>query len=106
MTPERGVFCYTKFMIVEWAVKKKLFRNENHAIWFLLSMWILVVSIAHFFYPAHHIVFLVPVLLHGIALIQAIHATATKHASVTLSKDCIWFNAIMILVYILIYFLV
>ena len=37
-------------MIFEWAVRKKLFRNINHAIWFLMSVWILILTIAYYFY--------------------------------------------------------
>lgn len=89
-------------MIFEWAVRKKLFRNINHAIWFLMSLWILILTTAYFFYPNYKIILLLPIAIHLVALIQAIvTVNIQKIPSETLSRDCIWFNAFMLSIYIL-----
>jgi hypothetical protein len=87
-------------MIFEWAVRKRLFRNINHAIWFLMSMWVLILTTAYYFYPGLKILILLPVAIHFVAFWQAVHIIYIKsQSSETLSKDCMWFNALMTIIY-------
>jgi len=91
---------------IEWAVRKKLFRNANHAIWFVMSLWLAILTIAYYFYPKLSFVILLPVAIHFTALVQAISATYIKKSnSETLSRDCVWFNLLMVVIYIIIFFL-
>jgi len=92
-------------MIFEWGVRKKLFRNINHAIWFLMSVWLLVLTAVYYFYPRHNIVILFPIAIHFVAFLQSIYVVyIKKEPSQTLSKDCIWFNPLMILIYAFLFF--
>jgi len=88
---------------LDWTVSKKFFRNANHALWFLMSFWILVLIILYYFYPDLPVI-IIPLAIHLVALIQSVLAIISKRPSETLSKDCIWFNTLMILVYSVIYF--
>jgi|SRR3989344_2194265 len=88
-------------MISEIAVNKKLFRNVNHAIWFFMSIWLLVITTAYYFYPSLYLIIFIPILVHLVALIEAIYTVNIKmEKSETLSKDCIWFNTLMVLIYL------
>ena len=89
--------------ILEWAVSKKLFRNVNHALWFLMSFWILVLIILYYFYPDLPVI-IIPLAIHLVALIQSVLAIISKRPSETLSKDCIWFNAVMVGLYLILFF--
>ncbi len=94
-------------MIFEWAVRKKLFRNLNHAIWFLMSAWLLLLTLAYYFYPGSLFIVLLPASIHLVAFFQAIYVVRIKkQASRTLSKDCIWFNLLMVLVYLCLFFVI
>ena len=92
-------------MISEIFVSRKVFRNVNHAIWFFMSMWLLALTIAYYFYPSLKLIILLPILVHGTALLEAIYTVYIKRKrSVTLSRDCIWFNTFMVLVHVSIFF--
>src|SRR3989344_7757158 len=94
-------------MISEIAVNKKLFRNVNHAIWFFMSIWLLLLTTAYYFYPNLKLVIFLPILVHGIALLEAIYTVQIKNEkSETLSKDCIWFNIFMLLIYLSFFFVI
>lgn len=87
--------------MIEWLVEKKLFRNENHAIWFLCSVGFLAVLVSSHFNPNFPGIFLiVPLIVHVPPLVTSTHKIYTKQKSNVYSKDCIWFNALMILVYL------
>jgi len=93
-------------MIFEWGVRKKFFRNINHAIWFLMSMWLLILTAAYYFYPGRDIIILFPLSIHFVAFLQSLYVVyVKKEKSETISKDCVWFNPLMILVYIILFFL-
>jgi 4-hydroxybenzoate polyprenyltransferase len=93
-------------MIFEWAVNRKLFRNINHAIWFSMSMWILTLITAYYFYPHLRIIILLPIAIHGVAFLQSVYIVyIKKEKSDTLSKDCTWFNALMLIIYIIMIFI-
>ena len=92
-------------MISEIFVSKKLFRNVNHAIWFFMSLWLLILTTAYYFYPSLKFAILLPLGVHFVALLEAIYTVRIKHRrSETLSKDCIWFNTFMVLVYLCVFF--
>ena len=91
-------------MIFEWAVRKKLFRNINHAIWFLMTMWIFIITIAYYFYPNLKVIILFPIAIHLVASIQALYLVfIKKEQSETISIDCAWYNPFMLAIYIAIY---
>ena len=92
--------------ILEWAVEKKLFRNANHALWFQMSVWLLILTLAYYFYPNSSIIIFLPIAIHLVAFIQSSITYKRKEESQTLSQDCIWFNALMSLFYIIIYFVI
>jgi hypothetical protein len=87
-------------MIFEWAVRKKLFRNINHALWFMMSMYILILIVAYYFYPNSKIIVLFPISIHFVAFLQSIYAHVKKISSESISQDCIWWNLCMFLVYL------
>ena len=90
--------------MIERLVKMGYFRNANHATWFVLSLWILVLTLAYFVYPNHRVVVLFPIGIYLTAMIQAIVNTyVTKTKSETLSKDCIWFNGLLLIVYLVVF---
>jgi len=98
---------YLVIMIFEWAVKKRLFRNTSHAMWFLMSVWVLILTTAYYFYPDLRVIMLLPVSIHGVALVQAVYSICIKKISTeTLSVDCLWFNAFMVVVYVSLFFVV
>lgn len=87
-------------MLAQFFVKKKLFRNVNHAIWFFMSVLIFILTIAYYFYPNLKIVILLPVLMHLFAVLEATYVIIIKkQESETLSKACIRFNGFMLLIY-------
>ncbi len=92
-------------MIFEWAVRKKLFRNINHVLWFMMSVYILALVITYYFYPNSKIIIFLPIAIHLTAFLQAIYTYVKKISSETISKDCIWWNLFMLLVYVAIFFI-
>lgn len=93
-------------MILEWLVQKKLFRNINHVVWFMMSIYILVLITAYYFYPSSKIVILLPIAIHLTAFLQSIYIHAKKISSEAISNDCIWWNLFMLLIYIGIFLIV
>ena len=93
--------------MIEWLVNKKLFRNANHAIWFLTSIGFLLVTLSLHFFPNQKLIFLIiPTVVHLPPFITAIVAVyIQKRENEIYSEDCIWFNAFLILVYVLFFFL-
>jgi len=92
--------------MIEWIVGKKLFRNENHAIWFLCSAGFLIVLMSSHFWPNFALIFLiVPLVVHVPPLVTSIHKVYTRQSSELYSRDCIWFNTLMIFVYLLLFIL-
>lgn len=91
-------------MIFEWAVRKKLFRNTSHVLWFMMSIYILTLITAYYFYPNSKIIILLPITIHLTAFLQSIYTYMRKISSETISKDCIWWNLFLLLIYIFLYF--
>jgi hypothetical protein len=93
--------------MIEWLVGKKLFRNENHAIWFLGSVGFLIVLTAGHFEPNFSAIFLiVPLIVYLPPLATSIYKVYTKQSSNLYSRDCIWFNAFMIVAYLSLFFII
>ena len=88
--------------MIEWLVNKKIFRNANHAIWFLTSVGFLLITLAWHFFPNQRLIFLIiPTIVHLPPFITSIVVVFVKKQDNEIySGDCIWFNAILILVYI------
>lgn len=93
--------------MIEWLVKKGYFRNENHAIWFVSSFGFFVLSICNYFYPKNLWMFLIiPTVVNLPPLITSINKIFIKKEEGHLySKDCIWFNFLMICLYFALFFL-
>lgn len=91
-------------MFLEWTVRKKYFRTVHHALWFLTSIYLFLFTLAYYFWPGRSAVILLPLIVHFIAMVQAIHVHKSKQDSETLSVDCIWWNALMTGAYVVIYF--
>ncbi len=91
--------------MIEWLVQKKIFRNANHAIWFLCSLGFLLVLISQSLGVNQRIMFLlVPAVIHLPPLITSINVNyLKKRNSEIYSKDCIWFNAVMIIIYLILF---
>lgn len=93
--------------MLEWAVRKNLFRNVNHALWFLMSMWILFFVTAYYFYPNFGYLILIPLFIHFVAFVQSSWVVfAKKSKSETFSKDCTWFNAYMAIIYLVLFLVI
>lgn len=93
--------------MLEWAVRKNLFRNAVHALWFLMSMWILFFVVAYYFFPSLTYLIFVPVVLHITAFLQSVWVVfIKKEGSETFSKDCTWFNLYMALIYAALFFVI
>lgn len=94
-------------MIFEWAVQKRLFRNINHAIWFLMTLWLLIVITAYYYFPNSSYVLVLPLAIHFIAFIQALYTVIIKKQnSETISRDCIWYNGLMVLLYTIFFLII
>lgn len=91
-------------MILEWFVSKKLFRNINHALWFVMSVYILALVTAYYFYPNSKIIIFLPIAIHLTAFLQSVYVLIKKVSSESISKDCIWWNLFMFLIYLSIFF--
>ncbi|MDE2019524.1 MAG: hypothetical protein KGJ13_04205 [Patescibacteria group bacterium] len=93
--------------MIGWLVEWKIFRNENHAIWFLCSMGFLILLLIGRFYPYFSLIFIItPIIVHVPPLVTATYAVASKRPSKLYSVDCIWFNALMILIYLIVFALI
>ena len=91
--------------MIEWLVDQGLFRNSNHAIWFLCTVGILAVLIIQRLFP--RFVWLIPLtglIVHVPPLITSfVRVVVRKQASDLYSRDCIWYNAAMLLIYTCVY---
>src|SRR3989344_5537880 len=55
--------------MLKWAIQKGWWRNENHAIWFLTSLYFLVFTILVFFSHFGKLVLLLPIFFHLLAML-------------------------------------
>lgn len=86
--------------MIVWLVRKRIFRNANHAIWFLCSSGFLLLLIG-FQADINRRVLAAAVALiaHLPPFITSVVTIAKKQPSEIYSKDCIWFNGFMLALY-------
>lgn len=89
--------------MIGYLVQKRYFRNENHAIWFLCSVGFFIIALLMYFRPSHVFFLGVALVVHLPALINSTVTVLSKKQSELYSKDCIWFNFLMIVVYTSLY---
>ena len=87
--------------MIEWLVQQGYFRNANHAIWFVCTVGMLVVLVIQRLFPRFlWIIPLTGLIVHTPPLLTAIFKVwfRREHNEIY-SQDCIWYNALMLLVY-------
>ena|SRR3989338_8185245 len=90
------------FFMIEWWLERGYFRNANHAIWFINSTCFIVFYLLIRLDMFGRFALLLPVILHTSPIVNSIRKTyIKKEKSEIYSVDCIWFNAIMVLLYAL-----
>ena len=89
--------------MIEWVVRRKYFRNANHAIWFLCSAVIFALVMLSVMSPKPRtwLLLLLPASLHVSPLIYSLRLRNKENE--VYSQDCIWYNAVMLLVYIAVF---
>jgi len=93
--------------MIVWLVKKGIFRNANHAIWFLMSVGIfLTLLLVYLEVNFRTILLIVPIVVHVPPLATSASVVLKNKSSEVFTKDCIWFNAVMILAYLIFFILV
>ncbi|TRZ64490.1 MAG: hypothetical protein D4Q79_01400 [Spirochaetia bacterium] len=92
--------------MIEWLVNKKVFKNVNHAIWFLSSVGFLLITISWYLFPGQRLILLIiPAVANLPPLITSIFVVYVKKENNEIySSDCVWFNAFIIILYLLAYF--
>ncbi|MFA5991139.1 MAG: hypothetical protein WC794_02765 [Candidatus Doudnabacteria bacterium] len=91
--------------MIEWFITKGLFRNANHAIWFFCSGAMFLLVLANWFLPQKSwALFIIPAIAHVPPLVKSILVVSQKEESEIYSKDCIWFNSLMIVFYTILVF--
>lgn len=79
------------------------FRNLNHEVWFYLSMIQLIVCVSLYFIFKFKLQFLFMIVYHTVTSIQATIITLFGIKSSIYSVDCIWFNGIMVVIYVILF---
>lgn len=92
--------------MIGYLVRKGYFRNENHAIWFVCSVGFLMIALAMFWKPNRIIFLVIAAIAHLPALINSSITIKKNRESELYSKDCIWFNSLMIILYFALYFFI
>lgn len=88
--------------MIEWFIKKNLFKNENHAIWFMCSMGFLIIIFSGYYYPIYPYIFIIaPIIIHIPPFITAIVKYKKGELDHLYSRDCIWFNFLIIIIYLI-----
>jgi hypothetical protein len=86
--------------MIEWIAQKGGWKNANHLIWFFTTMCFGFFAAFSTFHVAGRYVFLIPIGLHLVPIIAAIWTLLIqKGASEVYSRDCIPYNAVMIVFY-------
>lgn len=89
--------------MIEYLVNKSWFKNANHAIWFFLSMFIMLIMVTTLFYGFQiWMLAIVALVIHIPSFATASYKKFKNIQSEIYSVDCIWFNALMALVYFVI----
>jgi len=88
--------------MMDYLIKRGFVRNPNHAIWFVSSVFLCYFAILIFVGKAGRWAILVPIIFHISAIISSIYTLyIKKETSEVYSKDCIWWNSLMIVVYLI-----
>ena len=86
--------------VIDYFIKKGWVRNPNHAIWFFCSVYFFIFTILSFFGRFGKIILILPIIFHMSAVTGAIVTIyIKKEKSEVYSKDCIWYNSLMTLMY-------
>ena len=77
------------------------FRSPNHAAWFFVSVAVLIISLIYAFYRlgTARAIWRFVIGTHVGTVVLAILVVATRGSGPVYSIDCIWFNALMALIY-------
>ena len=67
--------------MIGWFVKKRYFRNENHAIWFFYSIGTFVFTAIMFLRPNLYFFLVIPFLIHLSPFLTAIFTISKKKKS-------------------------
>jgi len=87
--------------MTEWLIKKRIFRNANHAIWFVNAFFFFMFATLVHLDKFGKLIFLVPIIFHTIPVFYAIRVIhINKKESELYSNDCIWFNILLVVCYI------
>jgi len=87
--------------MIEWLLKKEIFKNANHAVWFLSSFFFFVLVVLMSWGKLGRFVFLLPIIFHLSPIFNAVRTIYfKKQESEIYSDDCIWFNILMVVCYI------
>jgi hypothetical protein len=90
--------------MIEWLVKKKIFKNANHAIWFLCSAAIFLLVLINRFYPRATWVPLAALLaVHVPPFAKSSLVVLRKQKNDIYDRDCVWFNFLMIVLYVVLW---
>lgn len=93
--------------MIEWLVKKGIFRNANHAIWFLCSTGIFLAIVINYFYPKNiWLILAAPLIVHVPPFMKASIVVMRKEKNEIYDRDCIWFNFGMIVLYVFLYIII
>lgn len=93
---------YELRIMIEFLILKGYFRNANHAIWFFTTVYFFVLNVFYYFFSKLEYLWLFPVLfLHTTPIIKSIVYLKRGVVSEIYSKDCIWFNSVMVILYLI-----
>jgi hypothetical protein len=88
--------------MIDFWIKKGFFRNANHAIWFINSMFFIVFYLILHYGNIGKYALIFPILFHTSPIINSFNTYYIKKIkSEVYSIDCIWFNAIMVFLYLI-----
>ncbi len=91
-------------ILIGWFIKRGWFKNANHAIWFICSVSMFLLVFAGWYFPKRSwLIILVPAIAHFPPLIKSSVVVLRKEANEIYNKDCIWFNILMIILYIILF---
>jgi hypothetical protein len=90
--------------MIEWLVNKKVFRNANHAIWFICTIGFILILLGCLVkINLRFLIATVALVVHLPPLMTSVVTVYKKRVSEVYSQDCIWFNIIMLIAYLFIW---
>lgn len=93
--------------MIDWVVRKKYFKNANHAIWFLTTSSFAGLMLVYYIKPKLAWLWVAPILVFHISpIIKSLKVIRKKENSDLYSKDCVWFNFLMIGFYVCLWLVV